>query len=304
LYLRRAAEGGPDRSRGSEPDPRQSPPLVLTATDLRLDGAALGGLRLVAMPQSGGIRLTELDLSSDRQRISASGEWLRTIAGQVTRLRATLRSQDLGETLSGFGYSGTGIARGETEAELDLEWTAALPDVTLDRMEGRLQFQVGPGQLLDIDPGMGRMVGVFSLQNLIRRLSFDFSDLFQPGMGFDQISGEFTFSKGQAFTNNLMIEAPAAQILIQGRTGLKARDYDQYITVTPRLGGTLPLAGALAGGPAVGAAVFLAERLLRKGIEQVTRYRYVLKGSWDDPVLEPLQESSPAPAAREFAGQR
>ncbi|MDS4020523.1 MAG: YhdP family protein [Candidatus Competibacter sp.] len=303
LYLGRAAAGASDRAGRTGPDPSRLPPLVLTAADLRLDGAALGQLRLVATPRTGGIRLTEIDLNSEQQHISASGEWWRTLTGQASRLRATLRSRALGETLSAFGYAGTGIARGETQAELEVEWAAALPDFTLDRMEGVLKFQVGSGQLLDIDPGMGRMVGIFNVQNLMRRLSFDFSDLFQPGMGFDRMTGEFTFGKGDAFTDNFLIEAPAAQILIQGRTGLKARDYDQRITVTPRLGGTLPVAGALAGGPAVGAAIFLAEQLLRKGIEHATRYRYTLKGSWDEPVLESPPEPPPTTPTKAFAGE-
>ena len=117
---------------------------------------------------------------------------------------------------------------------------------------------------------MGRMIGLFNVQNLMRRLSLDFSDLFQSGTGFDQITGEFTFKQGQAYTDNLTIEAPAARIQVQGRTGLKERDYEQRVTVTPRFGGALPIAGVLAGGPAVGAAVLLAERLLQKGIEQAT----------------------------------
>ncbi|HUM90904.1 MAG TPA: AsmA-like C-terminal region-containing protein, partial [Candidatus Competibacter sp.] len=168
-------------------------------------------------------------------------------------------------------------------------------------LDGALKFRVGPGQLRDINPGLGRMIGMLSVQNLTRRLSFDFSDLFQPGMGFDRISGDFTFKRGQAYTDNMLIEAPAARIEIQGRTGLRTRDYDQTITVIPQFGGTLPVAGAIAGGPVVGAAVFVAERLLQKDIERATRYRYSLKGSWDDPVMEYLQDSSTPTRAKGFA---
>lgn len=300
LYLRRVSDNAATGK--AESDPRQLPPLVLTADDLRLNDAALGQLRLTALPQSDGACRIDLNVRSEQQQISASSEWRRTLVGHASRLQATLHSPALGETLTAFGYPGMGIARGKTEAELIAQWPAALADVALDRIDGVLSFQVGPGQLLDIDPGVGRMVGLFNVQNLIRRLSLDFSDLFQPGMGFDQISGAITFKHGQAYTDNLQIDAPAAQIQVQGRIGLQARDYDQRITVTPQLGGALPLAGALAGGPAVGAAVFLAERLLQKGIEQVTRYRYALKGSWDDPVLESLQEPPSAASAKAFAG--
>ncbi len=190
------------------------------------------------------------------------------------------------------------MARGATEATLNAEWAGALPDFTLQRLTGTLNLQVGPGQLLDINPGLGRIMGLFNVQNLSRRLSLDFSDLLQPGASFDRITGDLTFGNGQARTDNLTIEAPSARVEFRGRAGLTARDYDQHITVTPSLGGTLPIAGALAGGPLAGAAVFVAERLLQKGIEQATRYRYRLHGSWDDPVLESLTEAVPVPASR------
>lgn len=286
------------------PDPRRLPPLVLTATELRLDDKALGRLRVVAMPMAGGVRLSEISLGSEQQRIDASGEWRWTLGGQLAQLRATLWSQALGETLAVFGYQNIGITGGETEAELRAEWAGELPAFTLERMDGNLKFHIGSGQLLNIDPGLGRVVGLFSLQNIMRRLSLDFSDLFQPGTSFDRIGGEFVFKRGQAVTDDLTIEAPAARIDIQGRTGLRDRDYDQQITVTPRLGGALPVAGVLAGGPAVGAAVLVAERLLQKGIEQATRYRYTLTGSWDDPVLEPLREPPPAPSPKKLVGDQ
>ena len=302
LHLRRTdADTIADRT---EPDPRRLPPLALTVADLRLNDVALGQLRLNVLPQTDDARRFELALNSEQQQVSANGEWRRTSSGHASRVQATLHSPAIGETLTAFGYSGAGIARGATEAELIAQWPAALPDFALERIDGVLTFQVGPGQLLGLDPGMGRMVGLFNVQNLIRRLSLDFSDLFQPGMGFDQISGTITFKRGQAYTDRLIMDAPAAQMQMQGRIGLHTRDYDQQITVTPRLGGALPLAGALAGGPAVGAVVFLAERLLQQGIETVTRYRYTLKGSWDNPVLESLQESLPAASARAFAGDR
>ena len=307
LHLRRAVESSSTDSPDADtriPDPRWLPPMVLTANDLRSDGAELGRLRLVAMPHPGGIRLNEFKLESERQRIVASGDWRQVSGGQTSRLQATLHSPALGETLAAFGYAGTGIARGETEAELAVEWAGALPEFALERLEGTLKLRVGPGQLLDVDPGMGRMVGLFNVQNLLRRLTLDFSDLLQPGMSFDRMAGEFAFKRGQVYTDDLTIEAPAARIEIRGRTSLKERDYDQRITVIPRLGGALPVAGALAGGPAVGAAVLLAERLLQKSIEQATQYRYALTGSWDQPVMQLLEESPPANPGKGPAGNK
>ena len=295
LHLQHAADGA-----SSVPsDPCQWPPLVFTVADLRVNDRELGRLRLVAMPDAEGVRLSSIELSSARQRIEASGAWRWSGSRQTSQIKATLHSPALGETLADFGYPNAGVARGETQAELDAEWAGALPDFALERLAGALQFQVGPGQLLEINPGLGRLIGLFSVQNLSRRLSLDFSDLFQPGASFDRIIGNVTFNRGQARLDQLTIEAPAARVDIQGRVGLRDRDYDQRITVTPRLGGALPIAGALAGGPVTGAAVFVAEQLLRKGIEQATRYHYRLHGSWDEPMLEPLVEETPRVAPRQ-----
>ncbi|MFO1371172.1 MAG: YhdP family protein [Candidatus Competibacteraceae bacterium] len=303
LRVRRATDHTSSDAKITSPDPRGLPPLALSADELHLNDKTLGRLRLVAIPYAEGIRLPEIILNSEQHQISGNGEWRAGNGGPASQLQATLRSPALGETLAAFGYPDIRVARGETQAEIKVKWAAALPDFALERLDGTLKFRIGSGQLLNFNPGLGRIVGLLSVQNLTRRLSFDFSDLFQPGMGFDRITGEFTFEHGQAYTNNVTIEAPAARIGVQGRTGLKEHDYDQQITVTPRLSGTLPVAGAIAGGPAVGAAVFVAERLLQRDIERATRYRYNLTGSWDHPIITPTTEQPSTAAPKGFVSE-
>lgn len=276
-------------------DPRNMPPLTLSIADFHFDGASLGELRLAAVPSTAGIRLSELKLTAPQQHIEASGEWQWLNGGHHSHLTAALHSDSLGAILNTFGYVDHGVERGKTEANLTVKWNAPLPDIALEQLDGNLQLRVDAGQLRDIKPGLGRLIGMLNIQNLTRRLNFDFSDLFQPGMEFDKISGDFKLTRGSAYTDNLQVEGPAARIEMAGRIGLQARDFDQTITVIPNVGGTLPVAGTIAGGPVVGAAVFVAERLLQKDIEQVTRYRYALTGPWDDPVIEALKK--PAAAA-------
>ena len=73
--------------------------------------------------------------------------------------------------------------------------------------------------------------------------------------------------------------------------GLAAKDYDELVTVIPRVGSSLPLAGAIAGGPVVGAALLVADKLLGKEIEGMTRFaqtRYSVTGPWSEPVYSKL----------------
>jgi uncharacterized protein YhdP len=72
--------------------------------------------------------------------------------------------------------------------------------------------------------------------------------------------------------------------------------------VTPHLSESVSIAGALLGGPVVGAAAFLAQKILKDPIEQLISFEYNVTGSWSDPLvtkteraaaLAPLPEGGP-----------
>jgi uncharacterized protein YhdP len=133
------------------------------------------------------------------------------------------------------------------------------------------------------------LLNLFSLNSLQRRLALDFSDLTKGGFSFDSMDGHVVVMDGNAFTNDLTIRGSSAVIEIAGRTGLVAKDYDQLVTVTPQLSASLPIAGAIAGGPAVGAAVFLAEKLVGDEFNRISRVQYQVSGPWDAPKYRKLR---------------
>jgi uncharacterized protein YhdP len=95
------------------------------------------------------------------------------------------------------------------------------------------------------------------------------------------------------------MQGPSGRVEVAGRTGLATQDYDQIVTVTPALAGTLPAAGAFFGpvGLGAGAAVFLAEQVFNEIPERINKMwqrRYKVTGSWSAPVVERI-EGTPAP---------
>ena len=140
-----------------------------------------------------------------------------------------------------------------------------------------------------MEPGAGKLLGLLSITALPRRLALDFSDVFASGLSFDRLSGDYVLRDGDAFTNNLTLDGPTAKAVVVGRTGLGARDYDQTAVVTASIGNTLPVAGALAGGPAVGAAVWLLSKMFQKPLNDLSQGYYRITGSWDDPLIEPVK---------------
>jgi hypothetical protein len=150
--------------------------------------------------------------------------------------------------------------------------------------------RVERGTLYEVQPGAGRMFGLLSVNALPRRLSLDFSDVYRRGLAFDSISGTFRLADGHAHTDDLRLSGPAARVEIKGRAGLAALDYDQEAVVVASFASSLAIAGTLAGGPGVGAAMLIASEILRGPLEDMARVRYRVTGSWDHPVVERVAE--------------
>jgi len=104
-------------------------------------------------------------------------------------------------------------------------------------------------------------------------------------MSFDEIDGSFTISKGQAYTNNLTMDAPSSQVEISGRIGLEDEDYDQHVRVIPNLSSTLPIAGAIAGGPGLAVVMLITHKLLQEPIDKLTEFEYRVTGPWKSPEV-------------------
>lgn len=284
--------------------PSLVPTLHLWVRDLRIGAANLGEARLEAFASDTGLRVDLLEARSPDLEVHASGDWVTTTSGGESRFKIRMLSEDLGRMLKGLGFAGV-IAGGQTLAEIDAHWRGAPYAFALERLNGSIDISVGQGRFLDVDPGAGRIFGLLSLRELPRRLTLDFRDLFQSGMSFDRIEGRFQLADGNAWTENLTVRGPAADLLIIGRTGLSSRDYDQQVMVAPHVSRVLPVLGGLAAGPVGAAAGFLAQGMVQKSgdIEKSSRVHYSIAGSWEKPVVARLTPIRPdAPPRRTDAG--
>lgn len=276
-------------------NPAELPPLRLYAGEFSWGNAALGEARLETNPTADGLRVDMLRTHSEEMEVRATGRWLRRPGGrEQSAFEITMTAESLGRMLKRFGFAGM-IEDGRTVAKIDARWSGTPASFALAKLGGKLEISVGPGRILDVEPGAGRILGLLSLQALPRRLSLDFSDLFGSGFSFDEIDGTFRLRSGVALTDDLEISAPAADVSISGSTDLAAQRYDQRVRISPSMGSTLPIVGALAGGPAAGAAVLLAQNVFRGGIAQA---EYRIAGPWRDPEIERVREAKTAKTAK------
>nr|WP_255682981.1 YhdP family protein [Dyella sp. 2HG41-7] len=265
-------------------DPAGMPPLHIWVHDLRLDDAKLGEARLETWPTRDGMHIDQLSTQSHSVQINGSGDWNGTPSKSATHLRVDFRANDVGQMLTAFGYEGI-FEGGKTQADLNATWPGGPWAFELGNMDGTLGVNVSNGSIPKVSPGVGRVFGLASIADLPRRLSFDFKDVFGKGFGFDLIAGDFTLGGGNAVTHNLKIHSPAAEISITGRTGLRAKDYDQQLVMIPHIGNSLPVVGAVVAGPIGAAAGFAVQTVLGKGLNHVAIQRYHITGTWDKPVF-------------------
>src|SRR5690606_3318937 len=207
-----------------------------------------------------------------------------------TTLRGAVDSTDVRATLEGLGYAAS-VQADAGHAEVDVSWMDSALGDPLTTLNGMASVRLERGNLLEVEAGAGRIFGMLSLYALPRRLALDFSDVFRRGLAFDTIEGSFDIRDGQAYSDALTLQGPAVRIEASGRTGLATRDYEQEAVVTASLASSLTIAGALAGGPGVGAAMLIASELFKGPLEDMARIRYRVTGAWDEPSIERVNES-------------
>ena len=296
----RATAQPPSEAQAGSPvssvSPRNIPPLSFSAADLAWGSQKVGAVEATLVHADEGVALEALKVKSPSFSLEASGAWTGPEAG-FGHLEGILVSNDVQQTLAQFGYAD--VIQGKAgRLEFDLKWAGMPSQAALASLNGRVKLEVTKGQIVDLHPGAGRVLGLASVATLPRRLFLDFSDITDKGLAFDAIRGEFELRNGDAYTSNLLLEGPAADIGLIGRVGLVKRDLDQTAAVAGNFSNSLPLASTLAAGPVAGAAVLVFTQVFKQPLKGLVRGYYRITGTWENPQIERVKGDAAAAATR------
>jgi uncharacterized protein YhdP len=271
----------------SEADIANLPRIDLAINDFAYGEMNLGAIAFKLEPRDRSVQFEDISVTSRSFNLKGSGQWR---MGAKTSFKVSVASPNLGKMLRGLGFASV-IKGGDTRANGTVMWTGSPLDFSLARLEAKGHVVIKDGTIEEVKPGAGKLLGLLSLQALPRRLFLDFTDLSKKGLQFQSIKGDINISDGNAVTDNMLMKSLPADILVTGRTGLVARDYEQLVVVVPNVSDTVSVAGALAWGPQVAAALMVMQKLFKSDIDEATMTRYRITGSWEKPVitrLEPL----------------
>ena len=276
------------------------PALDITAEQFSLEGKTLGSLEVSALPQGVDWRIERLKIVNPESTFTLEGLWQGWLTASRTRVNIHLDAQDAGKLLDRLGYP-EGLERGTARIEGALSWQGAPYEIDYPSLSGNLVLVARKGQFEKVNTGVGKLLGVMSLQALPRRVSLDFRDVFSDGFAFDEIVGPVKIDHGIAITENLRIQGPSARIIMSGKVDLARETQDLRVRVTPFLGDSVSIAGALIGGPVAGVATFLAQKMLKDPIDNMAAFEYDVTGTWTDPMVtkikRQLQSDGPNPGS-------
>jgi uncharacterized protein (TIGR02099 family) len=279
------------------PDPRDLPAIRFDVRDFAVDRWQFGHVRAELVRAADGLTAASIEARHEAFQAKGQGAWRVQRGRSRSSLTLDVSSNDLGRFMQTMGYNPVITGR-KISAHAELNWPGMLDGSFFERMSGTIRLEATEGALIDVAPGgAGRMLGLMSIAHLPRRLALDFRDLTSEGLAFDTIRGTFVVTGGDAYTDDLTLRGAGAEIGIVGHTDFRSRTYDQTAMVTGKLGASLGVAGALAGGPAVGAVMLVFSQVFKSPLKGMTRGYYRIAGPWDHPSVERI-DAGQARAAR------
>ncbi len=288
-----AAPAAPAISNPTPPQPQNSnlPVVDIVADQFDLGPRHLGRLAVMAKPVGTSWTIDNLLLSAPDYELSMAGTWDRQPRPGRTSVKVQMDIKDISSFLARIGFEGT-VKRGKAQLAGQVSWMNEPASLDYASLTGELQLNAVNGQFLKIDPGVGKLLGILSLQALPRRITLDFRDIFSEGLAFDSIRGDMLINKGILTTDDFRIEGPAAKIEMRGKTDLAKETQDLTVHVQPTLSEGVSVAGGLIGGPAVGIASYVLQKVLKNPLEQIVGYEYHVSGTWSDPQVEKAKRTA------------
>ncbi|NOT83218.1 MAG: TIGR02099 family protein [Methylococcaceae bacterium] len=286
-YVNLSALGHLKASEPAKPEIQRLPLFNLTAKQVLWEGVNVGALSIDTTRITNGIAFKQVSLKNTQGELALTGSWIATAAAQQTTATGSFKMHKFGDFLAKLHIS-KDVKATDATVELAVNWQGAPQHFALEHLQGKVAIELINGRILSIEPGFGRLLGFLAFEQWGRRLRLDFSDMLAEGLTFNRIHGHFDLNKGNAVTDNLVVDAVPAEVKISGVAHLAERTLDYRAKVLPKSSAALPIAGTI------------VDRVLTYTLETVTGNsqagfllgsEYKILGAWQSPQVIRLREN-------------
>jgi len=270
---------------------RQPPAVDLIAERFIYQDKNFGRVEIKAERVGDEWRVSKLGMANPEAKLNGTLVW-RPAAPARTTVDFDLQASDAGGFLVRLGYPGL-VLGGKANMQAQVSWNGDPNAIDYPSLDGDVQLQAEEGQFLKIDPGIGKLISLMSLQSIPRRLTFDFRDLFEKGFAFDKIRSAGHIDNGVMTLKDFNMNGPSATVEMSGRVDLARETQNLKLRVIPSLGDTAAVALIFLNPLLIFPAV-IAQRILKDPLGHIFAFNYSVSGSWSEPeVVKGVIEAQP-----------
>jgi uncharacterized protein YhdP len=281
--------------------PAQNMPAIdLVVNQLIVRGRDFGRLQVNARNiDENGVpvwQLDALDIDNPDAHLTAMGSWrsigdtgpdLESPTQRRTALEFHVDIKDAGALLARAGRPRT-LKGGEGTLSGKLDWRGGPTKIDYPSLEGSVAVDLHHGQILKVDPGVARLLGVLSLQSLARYVSTDFRDVIGEGLPFTSVTGTAVVENGIGRTNDFKLVTAPARAQMTGSVDLAHETQDLRVHVVPTVSLGAGVIAAAVINPLIGLGALIADFALSHTVESTFAVDYAITGPWAKPHVERL----------------
>ncbi|MBF3171635.1 TIGR02099 family protein, partial [Pseudomonas aeruginosa] len=268
-------------------DPRSLPAVDVKIGQVALGGQPLGAWSLKVRPGSNGVAFNDLDLDLRGLHVNGSLRWDGSPGNTRSTYQGRIEGKNLADVLKAWNFAPSATSE-RFRMDINGQWPGSPAYMALKRFSGSMDASLRKGQFVEVE-GSAQALRVFGLLNfnaINRRLRLDFSDILGKGLSYDRVKGGLSATDGVYITREpLKLEGPSSNLELNGTLDLAHDRIDAKLLVTLPLTNNLTLAALIVGGPAVGGAVFVVDKLLGDRVSRFASVQYSVKGPWQDPKI-------------------
>lgn len=268
----------------------QLPPIVVNCVSCKLGDIDLGKVSFVLERNTENhIVLNKFEASRDKFTMKLNGLWVQENNENMTNVEGSIDIKELDQETEKLGYAPT-IKDSGLASDFVFNWRASPYDFSVAQLNGHFKANLDDGYLTEV-PDQARVFSVLSLQSLVRKLSFDFRDIFADGMFYSSINGDFQLKKGIMYTDNMFMKGAAGDLDVKGNTDLDKETLDIRMSYKPNVTSSLP---ALAWIATLNPVAFLAGLALEEVITSKVYYEmnFELTGTMSTPIFKDVNRKT------------
>lgn len=269
---------------------RLMPDFTLKADDFWFQGFSLGKV-------AGNVRRIGNAITWDNVSVKAGsidgkshGKWSIENGKNLTHEYLTLKAKDNSEILDRLGIDG-GLRGASVDFALDMNWQGTLWGIKRDTLEGDTSLSMGEGVVKSIS-GSTNLVGLLSLDSLLRRIRLDFSGIFEEGLAVEKVKAHAIMKDGILTTTDSKVDTVPGDMKITGTMNFIREELDLKVNFIPDFASGVPVITAFAISPPAGVLVFAVSKVLSPVLDVVTEINYGVTGSFYSPEVNELSRNS------------